>query len=252
LAGIGLDAQIAYRFHALREAFPEQFGSQLQNKMQYGRIGAEAYFFANKDNAMHIASLHLECDGKKIDLEGLEGIMCLNIPNYGGGAYFWGRSKEEKPFFKPSISDKMIEVIGVRNSLHMGQIQVGLGDPVRICQGRELLIRSSHAISLQCDGEPWTQNEPWELRLSHRNQAMMLSPSRDKADNVLETIGSVLDWAEATDVITASQRITLLKEMSRRVNSGATPELLELFDEPYHASANMRSRSSSPRSLSRN
>ncbi len=77
---------------------------------------------------------------------------------------------QEKPFVQPSYSDKKLEVIGLRNSLHMGQIQVALADPVRLCQGAdrcracveqragsELVLRSKAAISLHVDGEPWQQ-----------------------------------------------------------------------------------------------
>jgi hypothetical protein len=66
---------------------------------------------------------------------GLEGVICLNIRSFGGGADFWGKSAEHKPFVTPSHSDRLLEVIGVRSSFHMGQIQVGLTDPVRLCQG---------------------------------------------------------------------------------------------------------------------
>jgi diacylglycerol kinase (ATP) len=68
--GFGLDAQIAMRFHNLREKYPEQFGSQLQNKVHYGKIGAEAYFFANKDNIPHMSQVEFYCDGRLIDLTG--------------------------------------------------------------------------------------------------------------------------------------------------------------------------------------
>jgi hypothetical protein len=57
-------------------------------------------------------------------LIGLEGVICLNIRSFGGGADFWGKSSERHPFVIPSHSDRLLEVIGVRSSFHMGQIQV--------------------------------------------------------------------------------------------------------------------------------
>ena len=57
----------------------------------------------------------------------------------------------------------------------------------------------------------------WELRVTHRNQALMLSPSRSREGAVLDTISSVLDAAEADGTITTAQRTVLLKEISKRV-----------------------------------
>ncbi len=59
--------------------------------------------------------------------------------------------------------------------------------------------------------------DAWEIRVTHRNQALMLSPSHSLEGSVLDTIGTVLDEMESTNVISAQQRMKLLKEMSRRV-----------------------------------
>ena len=34
--------------------------------------------------------VQLVCDGERIQLQGIEGIIVLNVPSYGGGANLWG------------------------------------------------------------------------------------------------------------------------------------------------------------------
>ena len=87
----------------------------------------------------------VQCDGAPLQLtEGpqLQGIALLNIPSTHGGTNMWGdsRLKSNKSLRKPKrhpapdrtgpdltganqdIGDKLIEVVGLENCLHMGQV----------------------------------------------------------------------------------------------------------------------------------
>lgn len=51
----------------------------------------------------------------------------------------------------------MIEIIGLTDVVHMGQVQVGMDEPFQIGQGRVIKLKSkvdNKIIPLQIDGEP--------------------------------------------------------------------------------------------------
>jgi len=223
--GIGMDAAIAIKFHSLREQFPERFSSQLQNKIRYGQLGAEAYFFPLSPYLLN--QVIFEVDGKKLELkEPMEGIIIANIHSYGGGSDLWAREDElsklerlheEQEWCEASTSDRLVEIVGVRNSFHMGQIQVGLAQAYRLAQGRSIKIICPVATPLQVDGEPWPQPKPFVVVITHRKQSFMLSHSQTQSHNVLGRVGNVLEWAEAHSIIDSSQRLILLKEMTKQL-----------------------------------
>jgi len=101
----------------------------------------------------------------------------------------------------------------------MGQIQVGLANAVRLAQGSTIVIKALDHCPLQIDGEPWPHKGSCTVEIKHRNQCQMLSKSENAKHNVMEVVNSVLDWGESTSVITRQQRLTLLKEMLKRVHS---------------------------------
>ena len=95
--------------------------------------------------------LMFQCDGVSLPLTGgpqLQGIALLNIPSTHGGTNMWGDSKSKFSRKKvkkegelssssslgdlidlsgasQDIGDKLIEVIGLENCLHMGQVRKG-------------------------------------------------------------------------------------------------------------------------------
>ena len=138
----------------------------------------------------------------------------------------------------------MLEVAGIKSSLHMAEIQVGLTTSIKLAQGKEVFVRSGGTpLLLQIDGEPWDPGfkNGWVLKISHRNQSCMLSPTREEKHSVMDKIGNVLvcvsflkslgiarflllpknfpiqEWAEASSVINENQKHVLLMEMARRV-----------------------------------
>lgn len=75
-----------------------------------------------------------------------------------------------------SISDGVIEVLGIVSSFHMAQLQVGLTKPIRLGQAQRVRIQMKDSFPVQADGEPWIQS-PCELNISCHGQARMLKCS---------------------------------------------------------------------------
>ncbi|XP_063428403.1 diacylglycerol kinase delta-like isoform X2 [Mytilus trossulus] len=175
--GIGLDAKISLDFQNKREEHPEKC-SRTKNFMWYGVLGGKEILqrtFKNLDQRVQ-----LECDGQKIPLPSLQGIVILNIPSYMGGANFWGGTKEKDTFQAPSFDDKILEVVAVFGGMQMAVSRVLDIQHHRIAQCRtvKITIIGDEAVPVQVDGEAWNQ-PPGYIRIVHKNRAQMLT--RDRA-----------------------------------------------------------------------
>ena len=56
------------------------------------------------------------------------------------------------------IGDKLIEVVGLENCLHMGQVRTGLrSSGKRLAQCSHVIVQVKKRFPMQVDGEPWEQ-----------------------------------------------------------------------------------------------
>lgn len=156
--GIGLDAHIALGFHEKREAHPEQFKSRLRNKAHYVQIGTAAML----SHPCKGFGKNIEFEGyveannawQVVDTKGYEGMVCLNIASFGGGAAPWG-SKDSKKCTEPSFSDGMVEVFGVTGIVHLSAIGGHTATGTRVGQFTAIRIKVKANTVCQVDGEPY-------------------------------------------------------------------------------------------------
>ncbi|XP_058464816.1 diacylglycerol kinase 1 isoform X2 [Malaya genurostris] len=208
---VGVDAAICVKFHLEREKNPHKFNSRMKNKLWYFEYATSETFAASCKN-LH-ENLEIMCDGVSLELANgpqLQGIALLNIPYTHGGSNLWGEHLSQKrmrkgPFRKKlkssdkelsansfnsvdlsiaiqDIGDRRIEVIGLENCLHMGQVRTGLrASGRRLAQCSEVVITTKKTFPMQIDGEPWMQ-VPCTIRLTHKNQVpMLMAPRSEKS-----------------------------------------------------------------------
>ncbi|XP_044743893.1 diacylglycerol kinase eta [Chrysoperla carnea] len=175
--GIGIDAKISLDFHNKREEHPEKCRSRAKNYMWYGVLGSKQWLQRTYKNLEQ--RVQLECDGRRIPLPSLQGIVVLNIPSFMGGTNFWGGSKEDDIFIAPSFDDRILEVVAVFGSVQMAASRLINLQHHRIaqCQSIQINILGDEGVPVQVDGEAWIQ-PPGMIRIIHKNRMQMLCRNR--------------------------------------------------------------------------
>ncbi|XP_063611612.1 LOW QUALITY PROTEIN: diacylglycerol kinase eta-like [Penaeus indicus] len=179
--GIGIDAKITLDFHNKREEHPEKCRSRTKNFMWYGVLASKEWLCKTYKNLDQ--RVQLECDGERIPLPSLQGIVVLNIPSFMGGTNFWGGTKEDDCFLAPSFDDKILEVVAVFGSAQMAASRIINLQHHRIAQCSSIKITilgeaGEEGVPIQVDGEAWTQ-PPGIVRIVHKNRVQMLCRNRD-------------------------------------------------------------------------
>lgn len=216
--GVGCDAKVALEIHNLREDNPEKFYNQFMNKVLYAREGAKTIMDRTFEDFPW--QVRVEVDGTEIEVpEDAEGVLVANIGSYMGGVDLWQNEDENYDNFDPqSMHDKILEVVSISGTWHLGKLQVGLSRARRLAQGQLIKIQLYNALPVQIDGEPWLQ-QPCTLIISHHGQAFMLKRAAEEPlGHAASIIADVLENAESNHVINASQKRALLQEMAIRLS----------------------------------
>jgi len=191
---VGIDAKVALQFHTTRNKNPYYFTNQTINKMWYAKFGTEAIV----DGCSGLEkSVKVTIDDQKVVIPcSLEAIVVINLPSCYGGAFLWDFEKvvdyfssteHKKHSFTPlSIDDRKLEVVGIKNSVHLGQVQLGLSSPVFLGQGAKITLSydTDYPLPLQIDGEPWLQN-PATIEITHLGKQSKMLASKHNAHKTL-------------------------------------------------------------------
>ncbi|KAK0087488.1 hypothetical protein PV325_000929 [Microctonus aethiopoides] len=225
--GIGIDAKICLDFHQKREEHPEKCRSRAKNYMWYGVLGSKQWLQKTYKNLEQ--RVQLECDGQRIPLPSLQGIVVLNIPSFMGGTNFWGGSKEGDIFLAPSFDDRVLEVMAVFGSVQMAASRLINLQHHRIaqCQTVQINILGDEGVPIQVDGEAWIQ-PPGIIRIIHKNRMQMLYRNR-----ALET--SLRAWEEKQRSNTSTVVSQSTSSLSNTTQSRSLTQLdgkpIQLYDE---------------------
>ncbi|CDW53936.1 JAB and DAGK acc and C1 1 and DAGK cat domain con taining protein [Trichuris trichiura] len=138
---IGVDAQVTLNFHRKRNSIPRLLSGRFINKMLFFVYGTKEVFEHRCRNLN--SSVELRLDGRLIELPKLEAIVLLNIACWGAGVRPWqlGKGGPEQ-----SMNDGIFEVFGVYSSFHIAQMQVGLSEPYRIGQAKEVTMKIKNGL----------------------------------------------------------------------------------------------------------
>lgn len=216
--GVGCDAKVALDIHNLREENPEKFYNQFMNKVLYAREGAKSIM--DRTFADFPWQVRVEVDGVEVEVpEDAEGVLVANIGSYMGGVDLWQNEDETYDNFDPqSMHDKILEVVSISGTWHLGKLQVGLSRARRLAQGQTIKIQLFVGFPVQIDGEPWFQ-PPCTLTITHHGQAFMLRRvAEEPLGHAAAIITDVLENAETNHIINASQKRALLQEMALRLS----------------------------------
>lgn len=179
---IGVDALVALNFHQTRDSrIYSFFGNRFLNKIMYGGYGLKDVL-ERKCSQLN-EKIKLEIDGVLQSLPQIESIVVLNISSWSGGINAWPINRcPENPIPEQSYNDKLLEVIGVKSTLHIGQMMIGLSEPYRFPQGKSIVIKVFDQLPMQVDGEPWLQH-PATIRINWHGQVPMLKIDKSSQES---------------------------------------------------------------------
>uniref|UniRef100_A0A5S6QH83 Diacylglycerol kinase n=1 Tax=Trichuris muris TaxID=70415 RepID=A0A5S6QH83_TRIMR len=152
---IGVDAQVTLNFHRQRNSIPRALSSRFMNKFLFFVYGAKDVL-EHKCRNLHLC-VELKLDGRLIELPKLEAIVLLNIACWGAGVRPWQLGKGGPT---QSMNDGILEVFGVYSSFHIAQMQVGLSEPYRIGQAKEVIVKIKEASCVRSGGKAASRNAP--------------------------------------------------------------------------------------------
>ncbi|KAM7472841.1 hypothetical protein LguiA_011024 [Lonicera macranthoides] len=174
---IGMDAQVAYGFHHLRNEKPYLAQGPITNKLIYsGYTCTQGWFFtpciANPSlrglkNILRIHIKRANCsDWESIPVpSSVRAIVALNLHSYASGRNPWGNLKpkymEKKGFVEAHADDGLLEIFGLKQGWHASFVMVELISAKHIAQASSIRFEFRGGewkeAFMQMDGEPWKQ-----------------------------------------------------------------------------------------------
>lgn len=174
---IGMDAQVAYGFHNLRERQPYLAQGPISNKLVYSGCSCVQGWFCTACSAnprarslRNIMRLQVKRephgDWEPVDLpQNVRAVIMLNLQSYASGRNPWGHPTNEynqkKRFIQPSYNDGNLEIFGLYDGWHASLVMLSLRSAKRLAQAcavqMQLIADQRHRIYMQMDGEPWRQ-----------------------------------------------------------------------------------------------
>ncbi|KAH9624407.1 hypothetical protein KSS87_023713 [Heliosperma pusillum] len=174
---IGMDAQVAYGFHTLRNEKPYLAQGPIANKMIYsGYSCTQGWFFTpcvsnpglrGLKNILRIHIKKVNCaEWEQVRVpSNVRSIVALNLHNYGSGRHPWGNLSpeylEKRGFVEANADDGLIEIFGLKHGWHASFVMVEIISAKHIAQAAAIRfeVRGGEwkRSYMQMDGEPWKQ-----------------------------------------------------------------------------------------------
>ncbi|KAB5514433.1 hypothetical protein DKX38_028339 [Salix brachista] len=147
----GMDAQVAYGFHHLRNEKPYLAQGPISNKLIYsGYTCTQGWFLTPciSDPSLSVRA-----------------IVALNLHSYASGRNPWGSPKpeylEKKGFVEAHVDDGLLEIFGLKQGWHASFVMVELISAKHIAQAAAIRLEVRGGewkdAFMQMDGEPWKQ-----------------------------------------------------------------------------------------------
>ncbi|GLJ28311.1 hypothetical protein SUGI_0556500 [Cryptomeria japonica] len=172
---MGMDAQVAYGFHHLRNEKPYLAQGPITNKMIYsGYSCAQGWFctpFSSNprvrglNNILRVEIKRRNCSDWEILRipSSVRAVVALNLHNYASGRNPWGHPSpdylEKKGFVEAHPDDGLLEIFGLKEGWHTTFVMIELIKAKHLAQAAAIRVelrsgRRKNAY-LQMDGEPW-------------------------------------------------------------------------------------------------
>lgn len=174
---IGMDAQVAYGFHQLRDERPYLAQGAIANKLIYSGYSCTQGWFLTpcmSDPGLRGLKNILRISIKRLDSSewehvpvppSIRAVVALNLSSYGSGRNPWGQLKpeylEKRGFVEAHTDDGLLEIFGLKQGWHAAFVMVELINAKHIAQAAAIRfeIRGGewNEAFIQMDGEPWRQ-----------------------------------------------------------------------------------------------
>nr|XP_043620909.1 diacylglycerol kinase 4-like [Erigeron canadensis] len=174
---IGMDAQVAYGFHHLRNEKPYLAQGPISNKIIYSSYSCkQGWFFTPciSDPGLRGLNNILKLHVKKLNStkwepvtipSSVRSIVALNLRSYASGRNPWGKLKpeylEKKGFVEAKADDGLLEVFGFKHGWHASFVMADLISAKHLAQATEIRYElrggAWKEAFMQMDGEPWKQ-----------------------------------------------------------------------------------------------